>query len=566
MSCRWFAPRRKEYARWPAICAHAVLALAMLFALGEAAATAAQNGTGPNESALMTQIHQALTLASHGDAQAAMDLVLRLLKQHPNFAPAIKLKGMLFEQAGRSEEAAAAYEEALRLTPNDPDLLLELGTYHLHAGQKEEAIRLLEQCVRILPGDGDAQFYLAQAYHLNGQNDLALSAIRRAVKAEPDNPSIWQKYGELLCDTGEQKAALTALLKAQHADTSLPMIDYDIALTDYRLTDFKAALPYAVRAAASQPNSVPALELLADVDSKLARWQEAKQSFQRILAVKPDDVESILGLGQCELELKNYPAAVEKLQLVLQLAPTRLLAHYYLSRAYAGMGRTADAEHEAELHHLMMQQLTFGRSAENDDRERPIQDQALEFLSEHREQEALQLYRQRFKGTPATDADAYVFVGKLYLSQGNSENALRALHRSLEIQPGVRGAHTYEGILALKQGDLSTAENEFKTELAGDPDYQLAIAEMGEIRYRQARWADAAEQLTKSRTMIPEFLYMLCDSDFHLGKVEDADLNAETAAAYGSNKPEFIKQLNQLLLRNGQNELAGRLSANQGAK
>ena len=46
----------------------------------------------------------------------------------------------------------------------------------------------------------------------------------------------------------------------------------------------------------------------------------------------------------------------------------------------------------------------------------------------------------------------------------------------------------------------------------------MAIAEMGEVRYHQGRWSDAAEQLAKSRTMTPELLYMLCDSYFHTGK------------------------------------------------
>ena len=547
---------------WTAHPARAVLLLAILLAV-EGLAIRAQNTGHSTESPEMRQVQHALTLAEHGDKQGAMNVVLSLLQQHPNFAPAIKLKGMLLEEAGRSDEAAAAYAEALKLTPNDPDLLLELGTYKLHAGEKDEAIKLLDHCVRVSPGDGDAQYYLAQAYHLNGQDDLALRAIRRSVKAEPDNPSIWQKYGELLCGTGECQAGLPWLVKAQHADASLPLIDYDIALTAFKLEDLNAAAPYATRAVASQPNSIRALPLLADVDTKLAHWQDAKQAYERILALKTDDVESLLGLGQCELELKNYPAAVEKLQRVLQLAPTRLLAHYYLSRAYAGMGKTAEAEHEAALHHLMMEQLTFGRAVESDEREKPITDPAYQLLRQHREQDALQLYRQRFKGTPATDADAYVFIGKLYVLGGNNQDALRTLHHALELQPTVRGAHTYEGIMALKQGDLATAENEFRTELANDPSYQLAIAEMGEVRYRQGQWSDAVEQLAKSRTMIPELLYMLCDSYFHLGKVEDADLNAETVAAYGRNNPELMKQLNQLLLRNGQAELAARLSANQ---
>jgi tetratricopeptide (TPR) repeat protein len=549
---------------WPANCLHPVLLCAVLIAF--AGITVRAQTKRPPESPLMRQVQQALSLDEHGDRQGAMNLVLHLLEQHPDFEPAIKLKGLLLEEAGHTSEAAAAYEEALKLAPNDADVLLKTGAFKLAAGQKEEAIKLLQRCLKILPGDGDAQYYLAQAYHLNGQDDLALSAIRLSLKAEPDNASVWQKYGELLCVSEDCETGLKWLLKARHSDATLPKIDYDIAVTDLKLMDLNAAAEYAARAVASQPNDVPALQLLADVDVKLAKWQEARNAFERILAFKPNDVDSLFGLGQCELELKNYPAAIDKLQLVLRLAPTRLLAHYYLSRGYAAMGRTEDAHHEAALHQLMMEQMTFVRSVENEGSESPITAQAAQLLAEHQEEEALQLYRNRFKGTAATLADAYVFIGKLYLGLGNKEAGLRSLHHALEIQPTVRGAHTYEGILALKLGDLSGAENQFKAELANDPNYQTAIAEMGEVRYHQERWSDAAEQLAKSRTMTPELLYMLCDSYFHLGKIVDANLTAETAAAYGRNNAELMKGLLDLLQRNGQTELAQRLSAGLGQK
>jgi tetratricopeptide (TPR) repeat protein len=532
-----------------------------LFAVG-IAAVAAQSPKGQAESPLTRQLHQALSLAGHGDKQGAMNIVLRLLEQHPDFAPAIKLKAMFLEDAGRTAEAAASYELALKLAPNDGDLLLKSGIYKLAAGQTKLAIELLQHCIRVLPGDGDAQYYLAQAYHLNGQDDLALRAIRQSLKVEPDNVSVWQKYGELLCGSGDCSAGLRWLLKAQHADGTLPRIDYDIAAADYKLMDLAGTAQYAAHAVQSQPNDVGALQLLATADMKLAKWQEAEDAFQRILAFKPDDVEALLGLGQCKVELKDYPDAVDTLQLVLRLDPTRLLAHFYLSRAFAGMGRTADAEHEAALHQLMMEQNTFVRSVENEQHESPIKVQAQHLLAAHREADALRLYREHFKGTAATDADAYVFVGKIYLFMGSTEAGLRNLNQALKIQPTVRGVHTYEGMLALKRGNLSDAEKEFKAELANDPNYQMAIAEMGEVRYRQEVWADAAEQLSKSRTMSPELLYMLCDSYFHLGKISDADLTAETVAAYGRDNSELMKELNQLLSRNGQMDLAQRLSAN----
>lgn len=539
-------------------------AFALLAALliGGVVALRAQNTAPPVESPLMRQLHQAVTLADHGDRQGAMNLTLQLLEQSPRFVPAIKLKGMLLEEDGRGSEAAAAYEEALKLAPNDADLLLKTGIYKLITGSREEAIKLLQQRIRILPGDGDAQYYLAQAYHLNGQSDLALKAIRQSVKVEPDNPSVLQKYGELLSSDGNYAEGLRWLLKAKREDATLPGLDYDIGAADYRSMDITGAVQNLTHAVEVRPNDLNSLELLASAQIKLEHWQEAKEAYTRILVYRPDDVESLLGLGHCQVEMRDYQASVDTLDSALRLDPTRLLAHFYLSRAYAGMGKTADAQHEAALHHLMMEQVSFVRSVESQERESAITAQARQLLAEHREEEALRLYRDHFKGTSATDGDAYVFLGKLYLYTGDKEDGLRDLHHALQIEPTVRGAHTYEGILALDLGDLDGAEKEFKAELANDPNYQTAIAEMGEVRYHQGRWSDAAELLAKSRTMTPELLYMLCDSYFHLGNASEADLNAETAAAYGRNKPEFMRGLIELLKRNGQTELAGRLSAN----
>ena len=532
------------------------------FSLLLSAAAIAQNANSSSESVLTRELHQALSLAKQGDRQGAMTLTLQLLEQNPRFAPAFKLKGMLLEESGQTSEAAASYEEALKFAPNDPDLLLKSGIYRLASGDRDEAIKRLQHCTKILPADGDAHYYLAQAYHLNGQDKLALLAIRQSLKAEPNNASVWQKYGELLCATEDCQSGLRWLLKAQQSEPTLPGIDRDIAVSNYKLMDLSAAAKYAQRAVQARSNDVEALQLLASADVKLARWAEARSAYEQLQAVRQGDVEILLGLGQCELELGNYQTATDRLESVLRLDPTRLLAHFYLSRAFAGLGRSADAQHEAVLHQLMMQQLTFARSLESEQREGAIKAQVQQLLAANRDEAAaIRLYQEHFKGTPATLADAYVFVGKMELLMGKTDDGLRNLNHALKIRPTVRGAHTNVGILALKLGDLNRAEKEFQAELANDPNHQAAIAELGEVRYRQERWSEAAELLAKSKTITPELLYMLCDSYFRLGKVDEANLNAEAMAAYARNRPEIMQGLAELLMRNGQSDLARRLES-----
>jgi tetratricopeptide (TPR) repeat protein len=83
-------------------------------------------------------------LATKGFAQAshpADSPRMQQLHQDPRFEPALKLKGMLLEQRGSTGEAMVVYEAALKLNPNDADLLLKAGIYKLQSGQKEEALQ-----------------------------------------------------------------------------------------------------------------------------------------------------------------------------------------------------------------------------------------------------------------------------------------------------------------------------------------------------------------------------------------------------------------------------------------
>lgn len=514
----------------------------------------------PPESPAMRQLHQAVSLAEHNDLQGALGMVDQILAQNPRFIPALKFKASLLEYAGRTAEAAALYEEALQDAPNDPDLLLKSGIAQLADGNPEKAIPHLERCVRLAPKDGDAHYYLAQAYYLDGQTDLAVSAIRESAVLEPRNGKILQKCGEYLLAAGKYPEALDWLTRAQKADATLPGIDYDVGAASYRLMDLAGAEKSLTRALDTQPNDFNALVLLATVQIHLAEWDEAHAMLLRALAIRPDDVGALLGLGHCEVELKQYDAAIATLQRVLHADPTQLQAHFYLSLAYSALGQTAEAQHQALLHERMMQPFTFMPFEAKQEEENAIVPRARALLGQHREEEALQLYQRHVSGTYVTPGDAWVFVGKLYLFLGDRANGLRCLHHALAIDPHVRGAYTYEGIVALTDGDLGAAEADFQAELARDPNDQQAIAEMGDLRYRQGRWADAARLLSQSKTMTPQLLYMLCVSDFHLGDISNADLTAELTEAWGRNNSALMQDLLALLRNHGQGQLADRLS------
>jgi tetratricopeptide (TPR) repeat protein len=523
----------------------------------------AQKPPAPAESPLMKQFRQALSVAERGDERQALAMTKSLLEQHPDFAPALKLQGMLLEDTGQNAAAAVSYQKAFKLAPNDADLLFKVGVYRLLAGETGEAIALLLHHLRLEPKDGDGFYYLSQAYHLTGHDDLALKAIRECLQFKPDKTSVWQKYGELLCSTGDSETGIVWLLKAEQANPKLDRIDLDLGIASLSNMDVQNAEKYSKEATRLHPNDFDALELQASVEVKLAEWQEAKAAYEGALALKGGDPDALIGLGHCELELKDYRNAIDTLNRLLEIDPTKMLAHFYLSRAYAGMGNAAEAQHQADLHHRMMEQISFAPSALGSTEDRAVWFEARKLLEERREDAALKLFKDSAKGTSATPGHPAFLVGALYLYMGDAANGLRNLHRALEIEPKVRGAHTYMGIFDLQQGKLDEAEKEFTAEISNDPNYQTAVAELGVVRYQQQRWAEAADQLSRSHTRTPALLLTLCDSYFHLGKVKDANLTAEIVAAYSRDDQEMMESLIDLLKRNGQAELAQRLTGAQ---
>jgi tetratricopeptide (TPR) repeat protein len=521
----------------------------------------AQSPSQPSE--LARSMREAVATAQSGDERSALNLVSAVIRKHPGYAPALKLQGMLLEDLDRGQEASESYQKALKSSPNDPELLLKVAIAELVSGHPSDASVLLQRRRGLSPHDEEGLYYLAQAFHLEGKDDSALATIREAARLFPDSASVTQKYGELLCSTGDNEGAMRQLLKAQQLEPKLERLDFDLAVASYNSMDWQSAILHATRHAAAHPGDMTNLTLLASSEVKLGQWSDAERILKEITAVKIDDAASMLQLGHCELELTNYSAAIADLKQALQLDPTQVLAHFLLSRAYSSSGNTVEAEHEAALHREMMRHISYTRSKSEAAHDAELAAQARGFLKQKKEEAALKLFEASSATASTTRGTPWVSLASVYLSIGDSEDAQRCLNHALELDARTRDAHTYLGIIALQQADLNRAEANFKAELALDPNHALAEGELGEIRYRQGRWAEAADHLVRSKTTVPSLLYMLCDSYFHLGKPQNANLIAESLMAYGRSEPEVLQALGNLLVRNGQTELANRLLRGQ---
>ena len=95
-------------------------------------------------------------------------------------------RGGLQAKLGNVEAAVGDYRRALRLVPDNDNVLRDLGGVYLEAGRFAEAIDILRACVIINPHHPDAWLELSRAYEKAGQPALAAQAYRRELDLRPD--------------------------------------------------------------------------------------------------------------------------------------------------------------------------------------------------------------------------------------------------------------------------------------------------------------------------------------------------------------------------------------------
>jgi adenylate cyclase len=124
-----------------------------------------------------------------GDFETALAAFDRAIDLNPYYAHAFGQQAMILAWLSRSEEAIAAAQRALHLSPHDPDRFvcwLALAWAHFNDGRCEEALLWTNHALRENTGAPALRLKLSLCGHL-GRHDEAKACLRllREVHAEP---------------------------------------------------------------------------------------------------------------------------------------------------------------------------------------------------------------------------------------------------------------------------------------------------------------------------------------------------------------------------------------------
>jgi Flp pilus assembly protein TadD len=165
--------------------------------------------------------------------------------------------------AGRFPDAEAFAREALRLRPDDVEVMNELGVAVWKQGREREAEEILRRAVRISPDHFGVLTNLGLALMSQHREAEAADYFRAAIRVQPDAFHARMNLGNVISNSG----------------------------------DFEGATEWLLSALGICPDSAEALQNIAINLARQGRWAEATGYYERALPLQPENPELHRNLG-----------------------------------------------------------------------------------------------------------------------------------------------------------------------------------------------------------------------------------------------------------------------------
>jgi predicted Zn-dependent protease len=107
----------------------------------------------------------------------------------------------------RRDEALAAFQQALRLSPDNRLIKRDLAIFYFNHNQYPEALQILTELSRRYPQDDVVLYYLGRIYQESKKNDLALPLFEKVHKLNPDFSEVYYNLGTLYGEKGQMGRA-----------------------------------------------------------------------------------------------------------------------------------------------------------------------------------------------------------------------------------------------------------------------------------------------------------------------------------------------------------------------
>lgn len=256
-------------------------------------------------------------------------------------------EGVKALQAGDKAAARARFEEVVAIDPDMPQPYSVLGGLYLDAKEYDQAIAAAEKLLELSPDDPAALMVLYDAHEAQGDSAAAGQYLDRLGAAGGGTDAAIRVFnaGADAARAGDLDSALTLFAKALEIDPELAPAHAASARLLLARERYDDALAAAERALDIDPDLVEVQRVRYEAYRRLGRDDEALAVFEELAAADPEGLaETLYEQGRSAFQAGDTAQAVQALEQAVQAKPDHARAHYMLGLSYANAGDSGKAK------------------------------------------------------------------------------------------------------------------------------------------------------------------------------------------------------------------------------
>ncbi|UCF38859.1 MAG: tetratricopeptide repeat protein [Acidobacteriota bacterium] len=277
--------------------------------------------------ALVRQGQAELANGSFLESLVTAQKCLRVLEDLP---ACLHLLGLSNYSLDQLTDAGKAFEDALRLEPQNVGYLFNLALVRLRQSDMQAAEAALVKAVEIDPGFGQGHLYLGRLLNTQNRNRQAVDHLEKARQLNPDSDGLLYHLGLAYKALGNDLKAIEILLI--HVQ--------------------------------KQPDAAAPRITLGDCYLRINEWDKALLQFRRATEIEPNRAKSHYLLAKALIELGRLDEALSSLQRSSSLEPTTEEPHYLMAQVYRRLGQIDEAKAQIELYKVKKGVSRFLRDQE----------------------------------------------------------------------------------------------------------------------------------------------------------------------------------------------------------
>lgn len=173
--------------------------------------------TGSVDARRRAEAHAALAgeYYQRGNFTVALSETRLAIKDDPSYVPAYNMQALVFMELREDGPAREAFNHALRMSPNNPDVMNNFGWFLCLRDDPKRGLELMQRAAQDTQYSSPEKAYLSAGLCLRrmGRNDEAEQHLRRAVLIRPDMIGALFNLAVLNFERGEMKDAEIYMLR-----------------------------------------------------------------------------------------------------------------------------------------------------------------------------------------------------------------------------------------------------------------------------------------------------------------------------------------------------------------